>query len=596
MDSTDSSLDPTADPSDGVQSNPRSAVRPLRVWPALLILIAAWGMRFGLAMVDDPTVAVIMVRFIGPGVLCSLLLLLWWPFFSRATLKEKLLGGATLLVVAAIATALSDKTVLGFGNVVYAVPWGMTAFALVAVVLRRVYPARTIAALVAAALGFGYWDLVRIDVFNADFTIVKNWRWEPTAEEEFLKTLAEQDNNASPAAAVDDALAEPDWPAFRGPNRDSVVPVVVLNEDWEAQPPKELWRIPIGPGWSSFSVAGERLFTQQQRGENEAIVCYHAETGDELWVHEDESRFWETIGGAGPRATPTLAGNGLFTLGANGLLSRLEPTTGELVWQSDVRKDAECEPPMWGFSSSPLVTRGLVIVHAGDGKGKGELLAYDEPTGELRWSAPSGDHSYSSPQLSTVAGKECVLMVTNKGVEFVEPESGDMLGEHVSAFDGYRVIQPLLLGDSSLLIGTPLTESERIDVTWDGERFTTETAWGSNRLKPYFNDVVAHEGFVYGLDNNILVCIDPADEAGRAWKRGRYGNGQILLLPDNDQLLLTTADGEVVLVRAAPDQWQELARHRVLDGRTWNHPVLVGNRLYVRNGEEAACFELAVDQ
>ena len=106
-----------------------------------------------------------------------------------------------------------------------------------------------------------------------------------------------------------------------------------------------------------------------------------------------------------------------------------------------------------------------------------------------------------------------------------------------------------------------------------------------------YNDYVAHKGYLYGFDNNIFACVD-LENGERKWKRGRYGNGQVLLLPDGDQLLVISEDGEIVLLRATPEKLTELAKHRVLEGRTWNHPVLVGSRLYVRNGEEAACFEM----
>ena len=438
----------------------------------------------------------------------------------------------------------------------------------------------------AAAVGFGYWDTVRNDGVTGDFQGTLSWRWEPTAEELFLAQLSDGANDAK---MIDAPLAAPEWPCFRGPKRDSVQPDVVLAEDWEATPPAELWRTLIGPGWSSIAVAGSRLFTQEQRGDNEVVSCYHADDGSSLWIHAYPARFWESVAGAGPRATPTLDEGRLFALGAEGLLHRLDPVTGDVVWQRDLKTDAGREPPTWGFSASPLVVDDVVIVHAGGPADKG-VLAYDCDSGDLRWSAPAGDHSYSSPHLADVAGRTCVLMLTNAGMTFIDPGQGALIWEYVWPYEGYRVVQPLQVDATSLLLGTSIAGgTRRIEVRADGESFKAEEIWTSRWMKPAFNDYVAHQGHLYGFDQNVFGCIDLAT-GERQWKRGRYGNGQVLLLPAADQLLVISESGEIVLLRATSDDLQELARHKMLEGKTWNHPVLVGDRLYVRNGAEAACY------
>lgn len=570
--------------------------RPLRVWPAALCIALLWGLQLVPRVAEEMTMPVMMVGFMGP-LASALLIVLWWMLLSRARLLERLVGLTGLIVVAAVTTALSDKSIQTFGMMIYGAPWGFTGFALALIALGR-WPSfgRTWLALLAALVGFGFWDLVRTDEIRGDFQTKRSWRWEPTAEDQFLQGLAEhsQPGEAPPATQADaQPLAAADWPGFRGPNRDSVVPGVVLAEDWQAQPPREIWRVPVGPGWSSFAVAGNRLFTQEQRGEDEVVICYDADSGATVWVHRDSSRFWEAIGGAGPRATPALADGMLFTLGANGLLNRLDPLTGQRIWQRDLAQDASRQPPTWGFSSSPLVAGGLVIVHAG-GAGDQGVLAYDVESGEPRWSAAAGDHTYSSPHLAEVAGVSSVLMLDNHGLLLLDPADGSRLGQHAWKFEGYRVVQPLVLDGSSVLLGTAMgTGTQRVDVRADGERLGIETAWTSRYMNPYYNDYVAHEGYLYGFDNNIFACIDLATGA-RQWKGGRYGNGQVLLLPDQDQLLVLSEDGELVLLRATPEQHTELAKHGVLEGRTWNHHVLVGNRLYVRNSEQAACFELSL--
>jgi outer membrane protein assembly factor BamB len=215
-------------------------------------------------------------------------------------------------------------------------------------------------------------------------------------------------------------------------------------------------------------------------------------------------------------------------------------------------------------------------------------------TGEPRWSAPAGNESYSSPQLAKLAGRDVILLLTNTGLTADDAGTGKLAWLYDWKYEGYRVVQPLLVDRSDILLGTGMgTGTRRLEVMADKGDVKFEERWTSLDMKPDFNDYVAYNGFLYGLDHNILCCVDLAT-GKKKWKNGRYGNGQILLLPDAGQLLVLSESGELVLIRANPDKLEELARQKVLDGKTWNHPVLVGNRLFVRNAEEAACFELPV--
>ena len=586
------SADPSANPDSA--NAVRNEFRPLRIWPAALLLVVLWSLRIVPGFIDDPPMAVLWTQFMGPAA-CATLIVLWWLLLSRANWKERLIGAVGLSAIGVASALLLDKSLHGFGMVIFVAPWGITAFTVALIILgRHLSPRRTWLALLAATIGFGYWDLVRADEFRGDFQTVHSWRWQPTAEERFLKSLAERAPPKPDADFADQPLAAPEWPAFRGPHRTGIQPGIILAADWQAAAPKELWRIKVGPGWSSFSVAGDRLFTQEQRGEEEVVVCYDAQSGQQLWVHASQSRFWETIGGAGPRATPTLDGGRLYALGANGLLHCLDPRSGDEIWRQDISVDAGREPPTWGFSSSPLVTADVVVVHAG-GNGENGILAYDRETGELQWGAPTGDHSYSSPQLAEIHGKTCVLMLTNDGLTIVDPTDGAVVGEHAWKNEFYRVVQPVVVDESSVLLGTAMGGgTQRVELRPENDKFATAELWTSRRMSPYFNDYVVHEGHLYGFDNNIFACVDLADGT-RKWKRGRYGNGQVLLLPDGGQLLVISEDGELVLLSANPKKHVELTKFRVLEGRTWNHPVLVGNRLFVRNAEEAACFEMPLD-
>lgn len=568
--------------------------RPLRIWPALLLLGLVGAAKAVPYVVTDLSTGVFTFAVFAPLV-AGVGILLWWMLASRATIVERLLGPLLVALVAAAAYFLLDQSIQGMGFLFFVMPTGVAATGLALVCLGRARPAlRLWGPVLGAIVGFAGWDVARNDGISGDFKTSLHWRWEPTAEQRFLASLKQDGTSRAPAAeeaVSSEAIDRAQWPEFRGPRRDGSVPGVAIDTDWQAHPPKELWRRKVGPGWSSFSVAGRALFTQEQRGDVEVVACYDADTGAELWTHESPARFWESVAGAGPRATPTLKRGRVFAVGATGLVHCLNPANGATIWERDLAKDGERQPLMWGFACSPLVVDDLVIVYAGGADDKG-VFAYDIETGQPRWSAPAGDHSYSSPQRATVAGRDLVLMLTNTGLSAIDPADGKNAWTYEWKYEGYRVIQPLVVDESGILLGTGMGTGTRcVDVAAADGSAEIKDRWTSLDIKPDFNDYVAHKGCLYGFDHNIFSCIDLAT-GKRNWKKGRYGNGQVLLLPDADQLLVLTETGEVVVVRANPKNLEELARTKVLSDKTWNHPVLVGNRLYVRNGEEAVCLEL----
>jgi outer membrane protein assembly factor BamB len=544
--------------------------KPMRIWPAILLLLAMLLTRNIRLVVSDLSAMGSMLSAMLPTAM-AILLMLWWLFFSRVSWRERFIGIAIVLVAGAISVLCADSTMGVFGMIVFLIPYGVGVFATALTIVAQSKPkTRMIVAVIGAVIGFGFSDMIRVDGMTGDFRVAWLWRWELNGEERAQAEMAQRSSAGKQPVLVDEPITTVEWPSFRGPLRNANGPDVVIATDWKANPPREIWRIPVGPSWSSFSVAGRRIFTQEQRGDNEAVVCYNAETGDELWAREYESRFWEAIGGVGPRATPTIAGSSVYTMGSEGVVLKLDAMTGEIEWQRNIKDDAGRKPPEWGFSSSPLVVGNTVIVHAGGKDDKG-MLAYDTELGEPKWSVPAGDHSYSSPQLATLGGKTGVLMLDNNGVRLHDAETGDSLWNYDWESKGYRALQPLVLNSTTLLITTGMNiGTRRVNLVEDGETLVGEEAWTSRGMKTDYNDYVAHKGSLYGFDGSIFACIDLAT-GDKQWKGGRYGNGQVLLLPKTDQLLVVTV------------------------GKTWNHPVLIGNRLFVRNGEEAVCLEMPTE-
>jgi outer membrane protein assembly factor BamB len=590
-----------------------------RIWPGALIALFVASYVVPVFVPDA-----FLYGLLG-GVVGALATLVWWLFLSRVPWSERL-SALLFMAVAITATRPFLHTSIatgGQGNLFYilAIPFLCLAFLVWAVTARRLQGGARWASMIATiVLACSAWTLLRTGGVTGDGQSDFAWRWSATPEERLLAraedvpapsrptttvepvleaprpTKAEDEvfetlEPPPPAPAPEERKAEAEWPGFRGPHRDGVVPGVDLETDWSQSPPIELWRRAVGPGWSSFAVAGDLLYTQEQRGDDEIVACYDARTGEPLWQHRDATRFYESNGGPGPRGTPSLGAGRVYAFGATGTLNSLDALEGTLLWSRDVASDTSVEIPGWGFASSPLVVGHLVVVAA-----SGRLAGYDASSGEKLWLGPEGGSGYSSPHVLSIDGVEQVLLQRGSRTVSVQPADGTLLWEHTWEL-GAGFLQPAQTDGGDIL----LTVSEamggigmrRVAVAHDASAWTVEERWTSRGLKPYFNDFVVHEGHVYGFDGRILASID-LENGERAWKGGRYGHGQLLLLPDQDLLLVLSEEGEVALVSATPDEFRELARFKAIEGKTWNHPALVKDILLVRNGEEMAAFRLPI--
>ncbi|MEO0447767.1 MAG: PQQ-binding-like beta-propeller repeat protein, partial [Verrucomicrobiota bacterium] len=532
-----------------------------------------------------------MISAMGPF-LMAVCVLIWWVFGSRAMGREKGIGVASVLLVGVAVFLGLHPTMKGPAIMVLTFPLGMAGFALGAVLVGRWQRGVRIWVMVGmAALGFGYSLLLRSDGFWGNFDHQRTWRWIPTSEAQLALKGEEERSPAPSSESIADFSGEAEWPGFRGPGREGHVFGHRYATDWEKTPPVLMWKIPVGPAWSSFAVHGSHLFTQEQRGEAEWVICYDADTGAEIWGTAIDGRFEDPVGGPGPRATPEVVDGKLYALGALGTLLCLDPGTGKPAWQVDISSAAKRKPPQWGFSSSPLVVEDLIIVHAG-GEGILGTLAFERDSGRLRWSAPSGDHSYSSPQLARLEGEDLILMLTNDGLRALEPSSGKVTFAYSWKHNEYRALQVSVIGSDSLLLPTGVgAGTRRIRVEKLGTEWNIVERWTSRRLKPDFNDFVTDGKFAYGFDGSIFTCVD-LDTGERAWKGGRYGTGQVLYLEEDRLLFVAGEYGQGVLLRATATGHEELANVPMLEGKTWNHPVIVRDRLYLRNAQEAACFRL----
>ncbi len=643
--------------------------RPPRVWPGVLIVALMWlaitlPARFSSSGVTAPGVMEWVILGALGG---TLLFFIWWLGFSRLRWGDRWRGFAIVL------GALTAGIVYGFHPSMrqMVVPFYLLPSVFLGVVAAMLVPgplawrSKRWLVLAAALVPIAAWCCLRSNGMSGYLAADFAWRWTPTAEQEFL---ARRDAANRTPSDVSDSVGEPlasgdgDWAQFRGPRRDGRLVGVEVRDDWDQDPPQELWRRKVGPGWSSFCVVGDNVFTQEQRGEQEVVVCYDLATGDERWASGVEARFEESTAGAGPRGTPTFDAGFLYTTGGSGVVQKLDARTGQQLWRRSLIEDTRMEvPPEWGFASSPLVVERadggmLAIVYSGDPRTKTPLpesnppeaaIAYDTQTGEPVWRGGTGSHGYGSPHLATLRGVPQVLVTSDAGVESLDPQTGETLWFYDWPIGGFpRIVQPLVRGDDTVIVATGYgagthaikvnysvrdvsrdaqrsassesapSESESSEsvsskiassksaplrVAANGGSWTTETLWESKELKPYFNDLVEHAGYLYGFDGKFFTCINP-ETGDSTWSKRRrreveFGQGQVLLVEDSSLLVVTTElTGEVVLLRADPKKPEILARIPAVEGKTWNHPVIAHGKLLVRNGREMVCFGLDAQQ
>jgi outer membrane protein assembly factor BamB len=589
--------------------SPPAPVSPLRLWPGVIIVAVLWAFFEVLPRLELESRQFLFYFQWGSMGLIGLFGL-WWLFLSRAPWFDRI---ALFLLCAAAGTAVwpfTHPSVEGYGAlmyVVYAIPVVLAVWMIWLVATPFLgWQVRRAGLWVLVAIAWIYPTLLRLDGTTSDIKVTVNFRWKPTPEEQFLaeKKAKAGDKSDASLAAVSAADFE-DWPGFRGSKRDGSRSGVRINTDWQQHPPRLVWRQRVGPGWGSFTVVGNRLFTQEQRGKLETVVCYDAETGKEIWAHEDNERFYEAVGGPGPRGTPTFHEGRLYTLGATGKLDCLDAATGKEIWSKNIVADSGAKTQHWGFTASPAVAQGVVTVFAGGPKGK-SVLGYKTASGDLAWAKGEGENSYSSTHVARLLGVEQILMATETGLTSFEPTTGNILWKYTPdkaegaepRANGAPITQPVVLNDSEVLYGTSDGGTWRIQVKQDGYQWSTKDVWASpsRSIKPYFNDMVIHDGYIYGFDGAstiLFTCVDLKDGKTK-WRERGDGGGQCLLWPDQNLILVLTEKNEVALVEANPEKRKELYKLPLLKGiKSWSHPVVARGKLFIRNDEEAACYDVA---
>jgi outer membrane protein assembly factor BamB len=361
---------------------------------------------------------------------------------------------------------------------------------------------------------------------------------------------------------------------------------------WPAQGLPLVWKEMVGLGYASVAIADGRAYTIEQRRRQEVVAAYDVNTGRELWVQGWNAEYSDTTGD-GPRTTPTWDNGRLYALGATGELRCLDGKTGAVKWGKNILSDNQAENLSWAMAASPLIVDDKVIVLPGGTAGK-SVVAYNKMSGAPVWKSQNDRQAYVSPMLVTLAGRRQVLVVSASRVFGLAPEDGALLWSLPWDTDmGINVSQPIMVDKSRFFISSGYGKGAAlVEVTNAGNSFTARGIWENINMKNKFNSSVLHDGYVYGLDEGILTCLD-VNTGARKWKGGRYGYGQIILA--SGHLIVMSDAGELALVKATPAEYSEVARFSALEGKTWNYPAIAGGRLFVRNATQMAAYKIAAE-
>ena len=380
------------------------------------------------------------------------------------------------------------------------------------------------------------------------------------------------------------------WTTFRGPKRDGTYSLTPVSTSWPSSGLSPIWKQPVGLGFASFAIADGRAFTIEQRRGQEVVVAYDVATGRELWTQAWTAEFYES-NGAGPRATPTWDQGRVYALGATGELRCLDANNGTVIWGKNILSENQAENLPWAMAASPLIVDDKVIVLPGGSSGK-SVVAYNKNTGAPVWKVLNDTQAYVSPMLVELNGRRQIMVVSSSRVVGLVPETGALLWSYPwNTSGGINVSQPIVIDKNRFFISSGYGKGAAlVEVKGSGNSFTATTIWENINMKNKFNSSVYHNGYVYGLDEQILTCLD-VNTGERKWKDGRYGFGQVLLA--GDHLIITSDTGDLALVKASPDSYTEVARFPALQGKTWNYPAIADGRLLVRNANEMAAYDIS---
>jgi outer membrane protein assembly factor BamB len=388
-----------------------------------------------------------------------------------------------------------------------------------------------------------------------------------------------------------------DWPQFLGPSRNGISAETGLIDKWPEGGPKEVWRVPGGVGMAGLAIEKGKLLTLVQRDGQQWVVAHDAKTGKALWETPIGSEYENQMGN-GPRATPTIAGDRAFVFSGEGILAAVGLADGKLHWSHNVVEELSAKEADYGMASSPLVVGGQVIVIAG--AENATVAAYDAKSGKLAWTAGGDPAGYSSPTLLKLGGKDQIVAYTGVSVIGIGPQGGELLWRYPYETDfNCNIAVPLAVDGKVFISSGENHGSALLSLKPAGKTFDVEEAWTSQGaqsvLRNEWQTSILLDGHLYGFDNvgsagpvTHLTCVNAAT-GKRAWQQQRFGKGN--LIAADGKLFCSTMKGELVVIRATPDKYDEIGRATVIES-TRQAPALANGLLYLRDDKEIVCLDV----
>jgi len=389
-------------------------------------------------------------------------------------------------------------------------------------------------------------------------------------------------------------LQASDWPQYRGPSGHGTAPAdVALLASWETTGPVELWRQPVGVGYSAVTVVGDRVYLMDAADGQDAVLCLDRADGRLIWRQPLGESASSDMDDKGPRSTPAVVDGWLYTASSAGRLVALDSSDGSLEWEYDLMAGGKA--PRFGFSTSPLVDGDQVLIEGGSAEESPGVYAFDRQTGELRWTALGGPAGYSSPIAIDLAGRRQYVFFRRAGAEVVSlSTTGEILWRHTTAALAI-ITTPVFLPPDRLFVASAddVFGGLMLRVGAADGAFTVEEVWSERLMRNHFNTAVAVNGHLYGFDNGTLRCLEAATGTKRWAKRG-LGKGS--LIAAGTQLLVLGDDGTLVLAEANPDAFVEKGRVQAMSGRAWTAPSYAAGSLYLRDFDEVVAFDLRASE
>ncbi len=379
-----------------------------------------------------------------------------------------------------------------------------------------------------------------------------------------------------------------DWPQWRGPDRDGKASGFSAPAKWPAALTQK-WQTKVGTGCATPGLVGDKLYVFTRQGNEEVTLCLNAGTGEQIWRDAYEA---QTVTGAasrhpGPRSTPAIADGKIVTLGVGGVLSCLDAGSGKLVWRKDPFPKVV---PRFFTATSPIIVDGMAIAQLG-GAGNGAVIAYDLAEGAEKWRWDAEGPEYASPALLTVGGTKQIVTLAEKSIVGIAVADGKLLWQlpFVPVRRAYNAATPIVDGQTVIYTGAGRgTMAIKVEKKTDG--FTTTELWSNSDVAVQYNTPVLKDGLLFGLTNRgNLFCLN-ASNGQTAWldETGRDRGGFGTVVDAGSCLLALTSGSELVVYKPDGKQYSEIAKIKVAETPTYAQPVVVGNRIFVKDQESVA--------